>query len=218
MQPLEAPVSKSDFVGSRRGFAASAEVIPFPADGDRALVTAIMQKRPGAEALLFDRYGKDVENILWRALGPDLELEDILHDVFIAAFVSLDSLRDHDAVRGWLISIAIRQARKRIRKRRRGNFIRLFAPSKLPERVSDAAPAEVTRALHACYEILDRLSVDLRLVFTLRYFEGMELTEVADACGVSLATAKRHLSRAQQRFLKYAAKSAALADWFGGAP
>ena len=210
-------VSKSELVGSRRGFAPNAAVIPFPADGDRALVTAILQKRPGAEALLFDRYGRDVENILWRTLGPDLELEDVLHDVFIAAFASLDGLREHDAVRGWLIGIAIRQARKRIRKRRRGSFIRLFAPNKLPERVSDAAPAEVTRALHACYEILDRMSVELRLVFTLRYFEGMELTEVAQACGVSLATAKRHLSRAQERFSKHAAKSAALADWFGDA-
>jgi len=210
-------VSKSELVGSRRGFAPNAAVIPFPADGDRALVTAILQKRPGAEALLFDRYGRDVENILWRTLGPDLELEDVLHDVFIAAFASLDNLREHDAVRGWLIGIAIRQARKRIRKRRRGSFIRLFAPSKLPERVSDAAPAEVTRALHACYEILDRMSVELRLVFTLRYFEGMELTEVADACGVSLATAKRHLNRAQERFSKHAARSPALADWFGDA-
>jgi len=210
-------VSKSELVGSGRACAANAAVIPFPADGDRALVTAILQKRPGAEALLFDRYGRDVENILWRTLGPDLELEDVLHDVFIAAFASLDSLREHDAVRGWLIGIAIRQARKRIRKRRRGSFIRLFAPSKLPERVSDAAPAEVTRALHACYEILDRMSVELRLVFTLRYFEGMELTEVAEACGVSLATAKRHLSRAQERFSKHAARSAALADWFGDA-
>jgi RNA polymerase sigma-70 factor (ECF subfamily) len=211
-------MSKSDFACFRGTLHASAAVIPFPAEGDRALVTAIAQKRPGAEALLFDRYGKLVENVLWRTLGPDLEIEDVLHDVFVTAFASLESLREPDAVRGWLIGIAIRQARKRIRKRRRGNFIRLFAPNKLPERVSDAAPAEVTRALRACYEILDRLPVDLRLVFTLRYFEGLELTEVADACGVSLATAKRHLTRAQERFSAHAAKSAALADWFGRSP
>jgi RNA polymerase sigma-70 factor, ECF subfamily len=41
----------------------------------------------------------------------------------------------------------------------------------------------------------------------------MELTEVAASCGVSLATIKRRLSRAQQSFTSGARREPALAEW-----
>jgi len=41
----------------------------------------------------------------------------------------------------------------------------------------------------------------------------MELTAVAAACGVSLATIKRRLSRAQATFVSLASQHAVLAEW-----
>ena len=49
--------------------------------------------------------------------------------------------------------------------------------------------------------------------FALRHVDGMELTAVAAACGVSLATIKRRLSRAQKTFVRLAAENDALSPW-----
>jgi len=52
-----------------------------------------------------------------------------------------------------------------------------------------------------------------RVAFSLRRLDGMELKEVAHACGCSLATIKRRLARAEQRFLARAEKHQALVGW-----
>ena len=72
-------------------------------------------------------------------------------------------------------------------------------------------------ALRATYRVLDRLTVEERAVFTLRYLDGMELTQVAVACDCSLATVKRRLSRAMARFAALATHEPALGPWLGHA-
>ena len=45
------------------------------------------------------------------------------------------------------------------------------------------------------YALLDKLGTNERTAFVLRHMEGFKLEEVAEHLGVSLATAKRWLSR-----------------------
>ena len=68
-------------------------------------------------------------------------------------------------------------------------------------------------ALRAVYVILDETAPEDRAAFTLRYLEGMELTEVAEACGCSLATVKRRVSRAQVALFDAAKQHPLLCAW-----
>jgi RNA polymerase sigma-70 factor (ECF subfamily) len=63
------------------------------------------------------------------------------------------------------------------------------------------------------YAVLNRMPADDRIAFALRYIDGMELTEVAAACSVSLATVKRRLRRSEARFLKAARSHTLLEKW-----
>ena len=117
----------------------------------------------------------------------------MLHDVFVAALTSIDQVRDPNALRGWLTGIAVRKARKCIVKRRRWRIIQFFAPMDMPEGEARVTPSDVSEALRCTYEVLGRFPADERLAFALRHIDGMELTAVAAACGVSLATIKRRL-------------------------
>lgn len=186
--------------------------LPIP-DTDAALVAALRANRADAGKTLFKRYGKDVERVLFRVLGPDVELADLLHDVFVAALTSIDQVRDPNALRGWLTGIAVRKARKCIVKRRRWRIIQFFSPMDMPEGEARVTPTEVSEALRCTYEVLGKLPADERLAFALRHIDGMELTAVAAACGVSLATIKRRLSRAQATFVSMASQHAVLAEW-----
>ncbi|HEV8551302.1 MAG TPA: sigma-70 family RNA polymerase sigma factor [Polyangiaceae bacterium] len=186
--------------------------LPLP-ESDAALVAAARAGRADGREELVRRCTPDVERILYRVLGPDSEIEDVIHDVFMAAFLSLEQLREPEALRSWLVGIAIRKARKLIARRKRWSFIRSVAPNELPDRATHAGSADVTEALRATYRVLADLPVDDRIAFALRRVDGMELTAVADAMDVSLATVKRRLSRASERFVRLARKHEVLTPW-----
>src|SRR5262245_28299159 len=92
-------------------------------DSDGALVAALRAGRLDARGVLFDRYANELERLLYRILGPDPEIADLLQDVFVAALGSIDKLREPEALRGWLRGIAVRKARKCIVRRQRWRFI-----------------------------------------------------------------------------------------------
>jgi RNA polymerase sigma-70 factor (ECF subfamily) len=189
--------------------------LPIP-EPDAALVAALRAGRADASTVLFDRYGGEVERVLYRILGPDSEIKDLLQDVFLVALGSLDKLRDPDALRGWLTSIAVRKARKCILRRQRWRFIQLWPATELPEREAPVVLPEVSEALRCTYAVLARMPADERVAFALRFVAGMELTAVAAACQVSLATIKRRLGRAQATFTALALEHGALHEWLDG--
>ncbi len=166
-----------------------------------------------ARDLVFDRYAADLERILYRILGPDSEITDLLHDVLIVAMTSIDSLRDDSAVRSWLTGIAVHKARRLIRHRKVRRLVKFVAPSELPDYEAATATAEVSDALRETYRVLAQLPTDDRIAFALRQIDGMELSSIANVTRVSLATVKRRLSRAQRTFVALARNNDTLAEW-----
>jgi RNA polymerase sigma-70 factor (ECF subfamily) len=71
---------------------------------------------------------------------------------------------------------------------------------------------ETHEAVRATYRVLDTLPDDERMAFSLRFISEMQLTEVAAACRVSLATVKRRLARAEKRFVEAAKDHPALRE------
>ena len=167
---------------------------------DAALVAAIRVGHPGAKATLFDRHADHVQRVLVRILGVDQELPDLLHDVFIAALEGIDDLREPAQLRAWLTRIAVFVARGCIRRRVRRRWLRFV--DEVPEVPAAAAPEAERAALAATYRVLSKMPTDERIPFALRHIDQMELTEVAAACDVSLATIKRRLSAAHKTFVK----------------
>lgn len=145
----------------------------------------------------FRRYSPYVATVCLRILGRGSEVEDLVQDVFLAAQRGLGNLRSPEAVKGWLVTVAVRQARKRLRARR---VWALFGLDEVPEyaELADPAASPQDRALLAAiYRVLDGLPAAQRIAWTLRYVDGERLEEVASACGCSLATAKRWISSVQ---------------------
>jgi RNA polymerase sigma-70 factor (ECF subfamily) len=71
----------------------------------------------------------------------------------------------------------------------------------------------VDDAVRATYAVLVMLTPDERIPFALRYIEEMDLGEVAAACRISLATAKRRIARARKRFVTIARTMPELSSW-----
>jgi RNA polymerase sigma-70 factor (ECF subfamily) len=186
---------------------------------DEELVQAVVAGDRWAKAQLFDRFAPDVERIVRRLVGrdADLDVEDVVHDAFVAAFGSISGLEDPAALPKWMATVAARSAYRAIRRKRLGRWLKFWEPERLREVVeSSDVDTHMLSAYRQAYALIARLPAAERVAFVLRYVEGMELTEVADACDVSLATAKRHLARAKERFVRAAARDEVLCNWVGG--
>jgi RNA polymerase sigma-70 factor (ECF subfamily) len=110
-------------------------------------------------------------------------------------------------------TITARTAFRAIRTRRLRRWLRFWEPSELPDIETDGLTPEVAEAYQRTYALLERMPAAERLVFVLRHVEKLELVELAAACEVSLATVKRRLARAQQRFAHAAARDDVLRHW-----
>lgn len=214
-KPAPAPIS-----GGRRA-ETSARVVPMPflADDDAALVQGLLADNAGAKAAFFSRYSRDVERLITHLIGLDRELADILQEVFVQALSSIRSLRDPAKLKPWLLHIAMNSARRTLRNRGRRAWLRFFVDAEEEAHSALSAPEhdfDGRETLRAVYQILDRVPADERIAFALRHIDGMELSEVASACAVSLATIKRRIERADQRFLKLAKQHPLLAAWVEG--
>ncbi len=185
---------------------------------DAALVAALRRGDPGAPAALYDRHAPYLQRVLARVLGVDDELPEVLHETFAQVLGSIDGLGDPNRLKPWMVRVAVFTARGTIRRRQRRRWLRYGAPEQLPEPTVGPTPPEARMAVERLYGVLDRLSTKERLPFTLRYLEGMQLTEVADACGFSLSSAKRYLRRGETRFVTLAKRDPILRDYLARSP
>lgn len=178
------------------------------------LLGALRRAESWARDELVRRFGAHLERVLVRTLGRDAEIPDILQDVYVAAFAGIERFRGtEDQLQGWITRIAVFRARECIRRRstRRALFPHLayFSRASAP-RCPDPVAVE---ALRRAANLLERLPGQERVALSLRIVDGLELTEVAAAMGISLATVKRRLSRGRQRLADLAAEDIVLRAW-----
>lgn len=168
-----------------------------------------------AAGILFDRHAPVVRRVLTRTLGPFHEIEDHVQDTFVSFFKQLKQLKNDEAVRSYLIGIAVRTARHELRRRKVRRILHLSSPEELSDfaEAHDGVDHDGREALRRLFDILDELDAQSRLVFTLRYLDEMELMEVAVAVGESLASVKRRLTKVVAIVNARAAANEALAPY-----
>ncbi len=189
-----------------------------PSDGpsDAELARLARERDPRAATMVWDRYSGMVRGVLFRSVGPEHDVEDLLQDVFVGFFRNVGSLRDAGSLRPFLVGIALRTARTALRRKRVRRWLRLSDDGVVPEVPSTEGDPRMREALRRLYSILDELGDRERLAFVLRHAEGYELTETAAALGVSLATVKRMLQRADAHVRARAGEDDLLAAYAGG--
>jgi RNA polymerase sigma-70 factor (ECF subfamily) len=143
---------------------------------------------------LFRQHTRYVAAVALRILGRDDEVDDVVQEVFLAAVAGLRDRSSPEAVRGWLATVTVRRACRRLRHRRLRRLLGLERPA--PPLLAPGLSADERVLLHRIYEVLDQLPVEQRVAWTLRHLEGEPLDRVAQLCGCSLATAKRRIAAA----------------------
>ncbi|MFG2298887.1 RNA polymerase sigma factor [Streptomyces sp. NPDC048603] len=119
--------------------------------------------------------------------GPDATQEALL-----AVFRSLRSLKDPQALYGWVRAIAVREA---VRAARRAARDRPAELADVPGRGDPQLAADIA-------DVLARLSPEHRAVLVLRDVEGLDEEAAAAVLRIPAGTAKSRLHRARTSFRK----------------
>jgi RNA polymerase sigma-70 factor (ECF subfamily) len=186
--------------------------VPPSYESDSELGTALIRGEPAAAHLVWKRYAPMVRRIIKRTLGPGYEVDDYAQDAFLRFFTMVPSLQEPKALRSFLVSVTTNVVRDALKYR----WVRRIMQPLSTDVWETAAPGDdpsEREALHRCYKILDRLSADDRTAYVLRFVEEMDLAEVADALGCSLATVKRRLSAIHKRIFKMVERDPALVEY-----
>jgi RNA polymerase sigma-70 factor (ECF subfamily) len=144
---------------------------------------------------LIEEHGPLVLRISWRILGNRADVEDNVQEVFLQA-LELQRRQEVRHWRGLLRRLATLGALGSLRRRRAHLPLEdVSQPVDRRERPDDSAMRrELQRRLRrALAELPDREGA----VFSLRYFEGMTLSEIAQSLEISYAAAGTALSRAR---------------------
>ncbi len=195
---------------SRVGKGATVVRLPQPSRTDAEIVCAMRRGEEWAAAALLDRYGLLVERLMRRILGHDNELADLVQDAFATILSSIGQVRDENAVKAWIASVAVHTAHHAIRRRKLTRLIFFWHKDDLPDVPARETNMGAREALRRVYAALDQLPANERVVFTLRFIEEMPLEEIASACNVSIATVKRRIARAEERFTAIARRDPVL--------
>jgi RNA polymerase sigma-70 factor (ECF subfamily) len=178
------------------------------------LVDALRRGEPWAAQEVWDRHAASVHRLMSRALGPRPEVEDLTQEVFMRVFSGIRGLREPNALREFVLAVAVNALKGELRRRWVRRKVSLSDSGSVPEIEAPRVDAEAREALGRCYAILDKLSARERAAFVLRYMEERSLEEVATGLGVSLSTAKRLVSRSSARVSKHVGNDEGLRSFF----
>jgi RNA polymerase sigma factor (sigma-70 family) len=118
--------------------------------------------------------------------------EDAAQETLIAVFRRLRSLKEPDALWGWVRTIAVREAVRVARPPAPTGSVSA-ADVPLPGRADPEMEGDVRR-------VLERLSPDQRAILVLRDLHGLDEAEAARILGVARGTVKSRLHRARALF------------------
>lgn len=123
-------------------------------------------------------------------LCSDADAQDAVGQAVLQAWQSLHRLRDSQAVRPWLVKIAVNCAYAQQRKQKKVVYL-----DDLPQEPAAPEPPQYSEL----WEAVSALPHERRVVVTLFYYEDMSVEQIAKCLGVPQGTVKSRLSRARKQ-------------------
>ena len=168
-----------------------------PASGDAELLGRIGQGDEDAMAAFYRDHGRVVLAQVLLVVGDRVLAEEIVQDTMLAVWRGAGSFRGESSVRSWVIAIARRQARDRLRGRRLRVVDDAFladqpGPGPGPE-VMAPDRAELAEVMAAIRVLAPAHRELLGLVFGC----GLSLPEVAGVLEIPVGTVKSRLASAR---------------------
>jgi RNA polymerase sigma-70 factor, ECF subfamily len=145
-----------------------------------------------------------------QAMTRDVEqTNDLVGETLYLAYKHFDTLREAQAAKSWLFTIARREFYELLRKNKPLQAL----TEQEEEWWEDTAPLPDTQAdIHLLYQAMERLPAKQREAILLFDVFGFSLNDVVELQGDSLSAVKQRLKRGRERLARYLGVKAAPSD------
>ena len=182
---------------------------------DHDLAQRCVRGDQAAQRQLFERERRRVHAILYRLLGTNGPMEDLLQDAFLEIFRSLSSYRGEASIGTWIDRCTVRVAYRWLRGRR--VFLELAHALSLNEPSAERR-ADAREGVRRLYEALNQLEAKQRMAFCLHVIDGMSVARVASSMDATAVATRVRIFRARRALTKRAARDPVLRELLWGGP
>jgi RNA polymerase sigma-70 factor (ECF subfamily) len=157
---------------------------------------------------LLNRYQQPVYSMVYRLLGDQNDSSDVVQEVFLKVFRSVNSFKERSSLRTWIYRIAVNEAHNHRRwfsrhRRREVAIDREDADRRSFDATPDPGPSPFDFALdRETYLLIQRALEEVSPVFrtavVLRDIEGLGYEEIAEILQISLGTVKSRILRGRE--------------------
>lgn len=159
--------------------------VPADRTSDR---TASMRGSEETIEKLLSGYGQEIHAVAYAIARDHHAAEDITAETIIAAWSRLNSLRDPDRLRPWLLRIASRRALQFLRRQRRHRETPIWRGASVGGQFDSLVADRLDIA-----DAMAALPPQMRAVISLRYVSDLSVDEIAEALSRSRNTVKTEL-------------------------
>ena len=183
-----------------RVFAIIADAVAHAGEIDaKGLLLAAQRGDAAAQGALFDAHKNQVARRILKMTGDPASVDDIVQEVFIAAFSALGRFRGDAQIETWLYRITVNKVRNwwDAQRRRRGRESQAARTGT----EGPATPEEETESVQhrrRLYAALGELPAKFREAFVARAIENMSLQEASEVLRVPISTVSYRTRKAER--------------------
>jgi RNA polymerase sigma-70 factor, ECF subfamily len=183
---------------------------------DLILIDRCLDGEAAATRELFRRQRARVHAALYRILGSNRDMDDLLQETFIQVFASLASFRGEARLSTWIDRIAVRVAYRYLR-RKGPPMVSLdtFDDDLLPTSVDGEQRTMAREGVRRLYAAMEALPPAARIAFALHEIDGRAIADVAACTGTTVTATKLRVWRARRALEKRAAEDPILRQFLG---
>jgi len=173
---------------------------------DEALVKLFKEGGEKAFDELYERFAPRLKRLIFYYLGDSEEANDVFHDVFLRVFMHIDTFKTDMSFSSWVYRIAV-NCSKNFRKKARKDIIYLEGDQMDADiAINPESPEDIMLSnedMSAFYEAVNALKDKFRMVFLLRYEQGLPYSEISRVLKCPERTAKWRMQRAIEKIIDY---------------
>ena len=151
------------------------------------------------------KYEKKLYYVIKRIVGNHDDTHDILQDVFIKAYSSLNNFREESSLYTWLYKIAVNLSINHINRKRLRQFFH-YDELILPLISNELGPDEKLEKYeqkNKIKEAIDKLPKMQRLTFIMRYYDELSFEEISKILKRTVGTLKCNYFHAFKKVEEY---------------
>jgi RNA polymerase sigma-70 factor (ECF subfamily) len=165
---------------------------PTPGPSDPVAALIARGDHRAAITLCARTHGRALGRVCMALLGSQADADEAVQETLLAAHRGFAGFRGDGSVRAWLFGIARHVCARRLEGRRRDQRLLEVVPA-----AGDGADAFAARQrARAVRRALEHLKPSERDALVLRYVAELSHREIAEACNIDEAAARKRVSRA----------------------